>query len=359
MAYLIPIILLLFGFTFPKSKWVTFAFVAYFLILMGFNTYTPDYEEYEKFYGAIWMYPYLELGFQGLCLLGNILGLSFQEFRIMYAAVFAFFTFVAVKRLTPFPNYVLALFLLWPFIPGVSGIRQSLANMIMCCGFPCLFKSGRIQIVKYVLWVGLAYLIHQSSLFFLLFIFARIDIGVKEKRMIYLIVILGVIIMSGSRMLGDLLALSDNHKLDKWLNINGDQNVPHPNFWGFAIRSLLVCLYAYVVPRMRSIVLRYGNVDENTKKRLLVCCNTSIILLISIPGFVVTAEFQRFMYASLLIYYVLFADFKYSEFVSSCKHRKQLLLMSYIIIFATIWYYWFSMRNHDLMATFTDNLIFR
>ena len=325
---------------------------------MGFNTYTPDYEEYEKTYYAFYLYDYYEKGFWGLCALGNILGLSFQEFRILYAGIFSFFTLLAAKRLSPYPNCVLALFLLWPFVPGVSGIRQTMANMIMCCGLPCLFKQGKMQIVKYVLWILLAWSIHQSSLFFLLFIFSRREFGAREKRLIIIIVLLGVFIMSGSRLLGDILALSDNHKLDKWLNINGDQNVPHPNLAGFSIRAFLVCLYAYLVPRMRSIIMRYGTIDDMTNKRLLVCSNVSIILLLSIPGFVVTAEFQRFMYASLIIYYVVFAEFYYTKNI--CKHKlhKRIVILSYVSVFLTIWYYWFSMRNHDLLATFTDNLLF-
>lgn len=359
MAYLIPFLLFVFGHIFPRNRYLTFFFLLYFWVLMGLNTYTPDYESYEDTYNNLFLYPQYEIGFQGLCALGNIWGLSYQEFRMLFAALFVLFTYISATRISPYPNYILALFLLWPFVPSVSGIRQVMANIIMCCGIPCLYKPGKAQLIKYLFWVLLAWTIHISALFYIVFIFARNEFGVKEKRMLFFTIVIVSLILSGSGLLGGLLQSLGNHKFDKWLNINGDEGIPRPNFAGFIIRTFLVCLYAYIVPCIKNIIHERTDSRNISYMRTMVCSNISILLLLIIPGFIVAGEYQRYMYGAMFIYYAVYADFYYGRIAYRCKNRAQILLISYFAILLTIWYYWFSTRNHDLIATFTDNLLFQ
>jgi len=358
MAYIIPLLLLIAGFAQPKNKVVTYLFLLYFWVLMGLNTYTPDYEEYEKCYYSIWLYPHYELGFQGLCILGNMYGLTFQEFRMIYAALFSLFTYIAIKRLTPYPNYVLALFLLWPFVPGVSGIRQTMANMIVACGIPCLFKDGKKQVVHYILWVLLAASIHQSSLFFLLFIFARRTFGSKEKKVLILLIGAGLLLFAGSQLIGNITGLIDNHKFDKWLNINSDQGVNHPSLYKFVVQVSFLLGYRLLVSSFVNKILKSNSTPSSQKKRLMVYSNISVILLIIIPGFLVTNEYQRLLYATLIVYYCVAADFRYSIQFRFYSGNIKLSLFFFLTFILGCFYIVTNWGNHDVLATFNNNLLF-
>ena len=358
IAYIIPLILLVLGIMYPSRRIITFFLAAYMFILMCLNTYTPDYEEYEKMYYNIFLFPDAEIGFQGLCLLGNFMGLSYQEFRILYAIVYSIIIYFAIIRMTPYPNFVLSIFLFWPFIGGVSGIRQAMANSIMLFAIPFLYKSNKINILKYVLLIIIASTIHRSSLFYLLFIFSRMTIGTKEIKYVYIVVIMGYLVISGSQLMNDLLSLTDNHKYDKWLNVNGDQ-VARLSFLDFIVRSLLVFLYFKLMFYIKKFIVKSYVLNMSDNERIKVCTNISAMLLLSLPGYMVSGEFQRVLYAVLPIFYVVIADLKYLCRGKKSLFRLQYLYVSYVLIVVTVGLYMYiNHSNHDIMATFKDNLLF-
>ncbi len=359
MPYIIPFLLIILGLVRPKDKWLTIFFLLYFWALVGLNTFTPDYESYQDKYEFFIQLENYEIGHQGLVLLCNFLGFTYQEFRMVYGFLMALFAFVAVKRLSPYPNYLLALFLIWPFVGGVSGLRQGLANIIVCCGVPCLFKEGKIQIIKYLFWIALAWSIHLSSLFFLILVFARNEYGKKEKMMIIITAIVGVFVIASTQFLNGIPFITDNYKFNKWLNVSADEGADHQNLAGFFIRTFLVCCYAILVPKLVTIIKKNSFLNEFETRRLTVCSNSSLLLLLSVPGYVITGEYQRFLHGLLLIFYVVFAEFHFKKFIKPYPKRIQLILVSFGMILMTVWYYMFSMTSHDVIATFKDNLLFK
>lgn len=359
MPYLIPFILIILGLIRPKDKWVTFLFIFYYWALVGLNTFTPDYESYQDKYENLVLLDQYEIGHQALVVVCNFLGLTYQEFRMVYGFLMAFFAFVAVKRLSPYPNYLLALFLLWPFVGSASGLRQGLANIIVCCGVPCLYKEGGKQIFKYLLWITLAWSIHQSSLFFLLLLFSRCHIGQREKRLILIAVGIGTFIIASTQIIGNIPFIANNVVLNKWLNLAGDDSADHQNLAGFMIRAFFVVCYAILIPMLSSIIRHHAILTPQENSRLKICSNISLLLLLSIPGYVVSGEYQRFLYGMLLVYYVVYAEFRFKRFVVLYSNRAQMLLASFGLILLTAWYYMFSMTSHDIMATFRDNLLFK
>ncbi len=359
LPYLLPILLFALGLALPKSKWVTLLYLLYFWALIGLNTYTPDYESYETKYETFVLLDQYEIGHQGLVLACNFLGLSYQEFRMVYAFLTVFFLFIFLKKSSGYPNYILSLLLLWPFVSGVSGIRQNLANMIVCCGIPCLFKEGKQQIFKYLLWIFLAWTIHQSSLFFLVLLFARGHFGHKEKRLIILLAIIGTFIITSTQLIGNIPFIANNAVLNKWLNLAGDDTADHQNLAGFLIRAFYVSCYAILVPMLASIVKHHSSLNQWETNRMNVISNASFLLVLSIPGYVVSGEYQRFLYGLLPLYYVVFTEFRFKHFNKPYKQKGQMIIAYVGLILLTAWYYMFSMTSHNVLATFKDNLLFK
>ena len=231
--------------------------------------------------------------------------------------------------------------------------------MIVCCGIPCLFKEGKSQVFKYLLWIFLAWTIHQSSLFFLVLLFARVRYGHKEKRLIVLLAIIGTFIITSTQLIGNIPFIANNVVLNKWMNLSGDDSADHQNFAGFMIRAFFVCCYAIFVPMLAGVIKRHSSLTQWEKNRLDVISNASLLLILTIPGYVVSGEYQRFLYALLMVFYVVFAEFRFKHFERSYGQRGQLILISFGLILLTAGYYMFSMTSHDVLATFKDNLLFK
>lgn len=131
------------------------------------------------------------------------------------------------------------------------------------------------------------------------------------------------------------------------------------NFAGFLIRSFFVCCYAYFVPMLEKIINRHVCLADYDKKRIRICANTSLLLLLTIPGYLVSGEYQRLLYGMLFVYYALFAEFRFIKFEKAYVQRFHVVVVFWIIVIFTAWYYMFSMTSHDVMATLKDNLLFK
>lgn len=359
MAFIIPIILIITGILRPKSVLATILFVAYFIVIMGLNIKTPDYDTYEKVYDPLYITlveDNYEIGFKGLVLLCNYFGLSYQEFRVVVSILFSVCVVFASRKLSLYPNYLLTLLLIWPFLPGVSGLRQTLANAVMLCGIPHLAYDDKKHLIKYVIWILLAWSIHQSALFYLLFILGKREFGNKEVRYIVYATVGGICILGFSQFLGNISFIQNNHKLDKWLNIAADQGADHQNFAGFAIRTFLVIINAYGVTKLYNIIVSKSHIETFQIRLLRICRNVSLLICLTIPGYIISGEYQRLLYGAMFLYSVVFASFHY---MINEKRYQMYKLIPFFLFLLTAWYYTFSMTSHDVLATLTDNLLFK
>lgn len=362
MAYYIPIILIVLGLLYPRSKVVLSLFLAYIWALMGLNTYTPDWETYEFTYEHFYIANAegYELGFVGLNALGNILGLNYQQFRMLYALIYVFFVFFASTRLTKYHNLLLVLFMIWPCLPNVSGLRQSLANMIVCGGIPYLFSKEKKSIIYFLIFNVLGALIHQSVIFYVLILFCRREISSKQKRMLYCGVGLLFLIVSSTNFIGGLSFIVGNEKLDKWLNINSDNAADHLSFTGIVVQSCFVVGFTYIVSIMSKYILNFKcKVEEKFIYKINVIRNSSLLLLLTLPGYVMSAEYQRYLYGLLIVFYALYADYISGVYIPKKLINNIIAIKFIVMVVMTACYYMISMKSHYVLATLSDNLLFK
>lgn len=369
IAYSIPFVLFILGLTKDKSKVITFLFAIYFWVLMGLNTYTPDYHSYEQYF----LYTSLvdvEPGFKLLCNIFRSIGLTYQQFRMVFAAIYSVLAVISVKRLTKHVNYVLAMFLLIPFVLNVSGIRFALAAMIVCFGIPYLLPDQKHGDIKYIACVLLASTIHVSTLFFLVFLFAkRRYSSVKYFAIGYVVIGIGVLIKT-SLLLDLVVTFMPNATiLIKWLSLTSSE-IGHLNTTGFLLNVFFVIAFPVLITVLTNIMNCEGKknieivsnlreIEDKTKQRLALYKNISIYGLLVIPGYFVSAEYQRFLFGMLIIYYSVFAEFKYT-FIKNRYSEKLSLRISYFALTGLLLLlYVYSMQSHDVLATFVDNIIFK
>ena len=257
--YTYPILLIFLGVRYPREKKVTALFIIYFAVLIGLNSFTPDYAEYKRIYYNTTDFWNIDLGFRLICSLFNTLGFSYQQFRMIWGSSYAILAFLAARRFTKKYNFILAMWLIWPFIPSVSGIRFTMASMIVCYGIPFLLEDKR-GLIKYIICVFIAAFIHFSVLFYLIFIFARKKYSLRSHLIaigsiivVVIIIRANVISSIASKVLPGMMA----YKVKRWLTVatalNGDR---------FLAESLVVIIFAVLINEMVKPVRRSYSRDE-------------------------------------------------------------------------------------------------
>lgn len=367
LAYIIPVIVFFLGIRYKKSKYIMFIFVLYFFVLMGLNTYTPDYENYRLHF----LYPETntEVGFGLLCYIFNALHFTYQQFRMIIAVLYGIFAVLTAKRLSSSPNYILAFMLLWPFVAFVSGIRIALATIIVCYSVPFLLDQELKGTIKYVIGVLVASSIHVSCVFYLVLVLAKC----RYKKRYYFAVFVGVMILSyllrNNTISSWVMSITNNERLAKWLLYSASgSNLGSLNTMGLVSNIFFVVAFSVWIIILVNIMERsiYHNdffksraAEDEYLKRMNVYRNIAICMLLTIPGYFISSEYQRFLFGILPVYYAVFAEFKMLPMNMSRGNKNIYKGISWILVILLAMLYIYSMQSHDVFATLKDNLLFQ
>ncbi len=366
VSYTIPFILFFIGLRAHKSKFVTLLFLVYFWVLMGLNTNSPDYSSYERYY-LYTSQVNVEWGFAFLCNFFRNLGLTYQQFRMVFAAMYSVLAVVTAKRLTSHVNYVLAMFLLLPFVLNVSGIRYAFASVIVCYGVPYLIPRYKRGNLKYIICMFLASSIHMSSLFFMVLLFAKKKYKALQYFFIASAVFLGGILINTPILMNLVMQYIPNPRLIKWLS-STNTGIGRLNARGFIINIFFVIAFPILLSKLTNYILGtprrafindISEIEDEQNQKLILYKNISIYGLLAIPGYFISSEYQRLLFGMLIVYYSVFAEFKYTR-LNINKYRKFFYrLVCFMLVVMLLALYMYSMRSHDVLATFRDNMLFQ
>lgn len=346
---------------------------------MGLNINTPDYSNYEAMYNYCdtARYAYVEIGFRLFCIASKRLGLSFQQFRMVYATCYLILTINTITWFTTRKNFVLVLFFMWPFIGFVSGMRFAMAAAIACSCIRWLCEDSKSGTVKYIIGIIIAAMFHYSAFFYLVFVIKKNKNTTKKNILLILfIVLVSAFIYSPLPYMLVTLILK-NERLLKWIILSDVAGVVHSNLLGFISNSLLV-VSAAVLCNWAVLIIQHNNfqilnhLNDYDQKSMTVLGQTqerhyrnfdlisriSMLNLLLIPGYIITSEYSRVFYGILLLNYCLFA-----EAIKTRKGKINInsLIFSIFVIAWTcmlLWYYTYSYKSHDVFATLRDNILF-
>ena len=347
---------------------------------MGLNIKTPDYNNYEAMYKYCdsAQYSYVEIGFRSFCIICNKAGLSFQQFRMVFAALYLAITLNTIQFFTKRRNYVLALFFIWPFIGFVSGMRFAMAAAIACGSVRWLTEGSKRGTAKYIIGIIVAAMFHYSAFFYLVFIFKRRKNTTKKKMLLVGFIILTSALIYSPLPLKIFQEILKNEKLLKWVILTDMAGVVHSNILGFLANSFLVAGTSVLVnwairiiqhnksnalSNIRNVNLKskasFAKILERQHLRLEVVKRISILSLLIIPGYIITSEYSRVFYGVLLLDYCVFAE---AISINGRKITAKSFFFSCVVVAWTcvlLWYYIYSYRSHDVFATLRDNLLFQ
>lgn len=213
----------------------------------------------------------------------------------------------------------------------------------------------------------------DTDLFYLLFIFFRKRINKYQYAAAFLFIIIISCIL-GSNSLGSyIFRIFDDgfwaHKLGKWLSMSSREYEHRFNILGLLANSFFIVIFYILINFMGRYIINsipydkeHINMDKNDEtyfRRITLYKNTSFCLLFTIPAYIVSTEYQRLLYGTLLIYYSLWGEFIYRKIKIENDNRLSYCFITFITIILMISFYIYSTPSHDVFATLYDNMLFR
>jgi hypothetical protein len=165
-----------FSFTCKKSKGIHYLILVYFLFIYTFcNGGVSDLEIYKITYKD---HLYVTApGFDFLMRLFAAGGFQFVVFKGFCGLVTIGFLSKAINKCTYYSNVSLALCMIFPILSAVSQIRNGMMMAIVIYAIVSYICDTHHNVIRYIIWILIASLIHPVALIYLIFIFARKRFG--------------------------------------------------------------------------------------------------------------------------------------------------------------------------------------
>lgn len=297
IGYVIVIILIALGIWKKQSRVVTWLFAFFMWAILALNIGSADYAIYEIMYLNCFApdFSLHEPGYMLLCKLFFVLGFSFRQFRMVISVFISLMTVKSMSYYTKNINFALALYILFPFCSAASGIRGAFAGAIVLFAIHFLFQNGKRSVIKYIITILIATLFHYTSVFYLIFLIAKI-------KKINVFVLFGCV--AAAVPLGILLAqfnvlytvaswFTSSTKILNWL-------APSPELCFSKLYAASFLLAAYIIFLMyrSQMFLKDGEkIQLLGKDDILLMTKLFILCLLSFAG----AIFKSVVFLRLLI----------------------------------------------------------
>lgn len=161
----------------PRSR-LSFSFllVVVFLAIAG-NLENPDRINYSENFEGIRVRGQdesFEPGYQTLARIASAMGLDYGAFHSVMSAIAVLLIARTILDATDRPGIALAAYLCFPFFWDVTQVRNFYAMSIILFGMRYLLNDQRASASKYAIAILCASLFHLTSLFYLLFLLAKV-----------------------------------------------------------------------------------------------------------------------------------------------------------------------------------------
>ena len=201
------------------SRIACFVIFAVLWVLMGLNTNNDDFAGYQYFYDLkIEEFSGVNPGYLAIERLGWLLGLTYVQFRMVTSFFGLGLITLFVRRYSRNPNAALVLYLLMPFFYDIVQFKFFLSASIAIYGMRFLIDRTRLCVLKFLVFLGFAALIHPASLLFGFFLLGLLN----KKASLKIALILGFVsLFLTSSGLGQLVgrALTDSIKGEAYFSV--------------------------------------------------------------------------------------------------------------------------------------------
>lgn len=241
------------------------------------------------------------IGWNKLCKYGNKYNLTYEEFKVLIIFISALLIRRTIKYLVDdykMSTMCWSLYMIYPALLDLIQVRFFLAEAIVIFSFRFLVEGKTSGYLKYILGVMIAYTVHSSAIFYLLFLLAIILNGDKKKLIYIVSVICSLFCIVGKKYIIMIASLIFNQeRITRYF-----YSTEAVGFWGVIAYTLTLFLFINVAS---SICIIEKNSENELSKKFFDClygCN--IISTLIMPLTLFDTNFfrvQRIMWVFLYI----------------------------------------------------------
>lgn len=334
------------------KKWVFFIMFIFMWILFGWNYNNADYSNYKDVYnyiGANGNYLGIEPGYVFTCKLGNLIGLNYNNFLIVYSLIGLILIANSIKKYTK--NYigVFILYFIYPFFLDIVQTRNFMAMSIIIYSIRYLIDYKKYNWIKYGCLVLIASSFHITALFY--FSFLLIYIKNNKKLMIIAIIFNGILLVTESFM-PIILSRIVKHKSYNIYFTQGTQIYTKVAFIIYLAMNLLLAYYSY-----KSIKINKRNNYQVNFAEIMMKIN--IIILIVYPFLCIDVDFVRLYRNILPLNYALFLMIKVDgKFIKKGDKILYNLILIIFVLISSYAFIYFQNYKSVVQPIFKYNKIF-
>jgi len=329
-------------------------------ILFSLNTNNSDYNNYLAIFAAcVQDVNSTNAGpaYRYLCNFSGKIGLNYNQMLLFIVFVCLILIITTIKKHTKNWNFVLVLYIIFPFFIDVVQVRNFIAMSIIVFSFNYLLSLKRGGNIKFVICVIIATLFHSVAIIYMVFLLAKI---LSKKWLIFISLlgtIIGLTITSTDIPYRLALMFLPISKVTFFTNTIG---------LGFGllfnaimqIASVVLVAYSYHIIQVRS----KKNVKDKyyiDKQRLVnLVLKINIILLPIISLYYYNATFTRIYRNVFILNYIVFA-LTYIEYQIKTKKRFTYILIVFLYTMAMCAINIGPYIQDTLIAILNNNLLFK
>lgn len=269
--------------------------------------------------------------FANFIILLQLLGLNFNEFRIVCVILWSLPLLYFIIRYSKKPTYVVAVCAFFPLLTYSSLIRNGLMVGVLYWAFIILLDKHKYKrYILFILLVAFASLIHNTAFFYLLALIA-INNKISTKSLIkwsFSIPIIAAVVFQSGLANSIVSKLIGEYYSDHYLTIKGDFQPGHIHY----ILFIFVNLWAVAIAN--NSIMKYVNKNSKTFKLSLFVKRLNILMMIFIPLLFISVTFYR-IFLNLLILNVICVSNSFfivkNKYIHNIKTLNIIYLIAYIM----------------------------
>lgn len=301
------LLIILFIYVLLKFK-KSLTFLILFLVLglvCYFSKDLPDMNSYKVFYDSVANgvnSNFLGYGWLALCYIGNLVNLSYYEFKTIVYLLSLIFTFSAICKVTKKSKICFLVYLIFPGMLDIIQIRFFFATSIVVWSIATFLFVKKPKAILYLISIFLCSLIHNSCVFYLVFTIAPYIKRISTiKIFAIMILVTSLVFMAFSNYIGKMLTMIlPASQAPRIMNYFNNDNT---SIFGILIYSLLFLMFIVVFLCMCN---RNHTLKQDKFKRILVI---NVLLLFAIPLVFISSDFMRIQRAILVLNYAVMIDY--------------------------------------------------
>ena len=248
-----------------------------------------------------------EFGYILLIKIGGLFTQDFYTFRSGIIAIFLLFLFWSIRKWSPSPHYVIALFSSYLIILSSEQLRYFLGFVIFEIGLCILvYSNNKRKKLIYSCFLLLASTIHFSFLAYFIFLLNNSSTKSKKENIIAILTCMFciVIFINNNKIpgLSEMLKLVDNEKMNIYMSQATNYGFLYP--FVLHISSLMLTLWAL------RLSVRFNNKNISIIKFIY---KLDLVAIIFFPLYMLQISFYRLARSMLIINYNVYSDIRISK----------------------------------------------